>query len=137
MMKVLVDNNVVLDAIVSREPFREAAESLILKVGTNELNGCITASSTTDIFYILKKMSGTAKAKQSLFWLFSTFDILAVDEMLCRQALALPLNDFEDALLVACALRAGVDAIISRDQEFIKNCKLVSILTPGDFLKNF
>jgi predicted nucleic acid-binding protein len=54
-MKVLVDTNVVLDAIANREPFSNNAKKIINLILENKLEGFITANSTTDIYYIARK----------------------------------------------------------------------------------
>jgi hypothetical protein len=49
----------------------------------------------------------------------SAFEISTVDRQTLEQATALPGNDFEDNVQIACALIDGLDAIVTRN--------------PGDF----
>jgi len=134
-MRVLIDNNVVLDAIVSRAPWNEAAERIVLLVGDGELDGFITANSATDIFYVLKKMTSTAEAKEVMGRLFKVFQVAAVTGEDCERALALPMDDFEDALIAVCAENIAADYIVSRDADFLKAKSPMTVISPIDFLE--
>lgn len=52
-MKILVDTNIIIDALTSREPFREDAEQVFLLAANQIEDMYITASSATDIYYLL------------------------------------------------------------------------------------
>lgn len=52
-MKILVDTNIIIDALTSREPFREDAEQIFLLAANQIEDMYITASSATDIYYLL------------------------------------------------------------------------------------
>jgi len=135
-MKVLLDTNVLLDAIVNREPFYLDAQNVIDLILDNKLEGYITANSVTDIFYIAKKhlsQSDLRNTMRSLFAIFSIVDVLGTD---CRKALDFPLDDYEDALLVVCSSKTAIDYIITRDEEFLQKAKLsIPVISPVDFLQ--
>jgi len=61
-MKVLLDTNVVLDAIVNRKPFYHDAQKVIDLIHENKLEGYITANSVTDIYYIAKHCEKALKS---------------------------------------------------------------------------
>ena len=46
---------------------------------------------------------------------FAAFGLFIVDVSLLQQARALPGNDFEDNVQIACATNAGLDLIITRN----------------------
>ncbi len=49
--------------------------------------------------------------------------------------LALPMKDFEDALIAVCAKREGSDCIVSRDKDFLaSSASPVSVITPDALL---
>ena len=54
-MKILIDTNIIIDALTGREPFREAAEQIFLLAANQTADMYITASSATDIYYIVRK----------------------------------------------------------------------------------
>jgi predicted nucleic acid-binding protein len=118
-MKVLIDTNVVLDAIANREPFRIDAQKIFNLILDNKLEGYITANSITDIYYIARKYldkNNLRNTMRSLLKIFNILDVLSED---CHKALDFPLDDYEDGLLVVCGNRAGIDYIITRDEEFL------------------
>lgn len=51
----------------------------------------------------------------------------------CAIALNSPITDFEDAIQVVCAERAGIDYIITRDSTFLQQCAIA--ITPSAFIK--
>jgi predicted nucleic acid-binding protein len=135
-MKVLLDTNVVLDAIAKREPFYLDAQNVIDLILDNKLDGYITANSITDIFYIAKKhlsQNDLRSAMRSLFTIFSIVDVLGTD---CHKALDFPLDDYEDALLIVCGDKTAIDYIITRDKEFLQKAKpSIPVISPADFLR--
>lgn len=115
-MNVLVDTCVIIDALQSREPFSQDAEALFLAVANRRCTGCITASSITDIYYLTRKsLHSGAEAKRVLGILFSLFEILDTCGIDCRKALASDTADYEDAVMIESAARAGVDCIVTRN----------------------
>jgi predicted nucleic acid-binding protein len=132
----LLDTNVVLDAIVNREPFYHDVQNVIDLILDNKLEGYITANSVTDIYYIAKKHlnhNDLRNTMRSLFAIFIIVDVFGTD---CHNALDFPLDDFEDALLVVCSNRASMDYIITRDKEFLHNAKpSIPVISPSGFLR--
>ncbi len=53
-MKLLIDTNIVLDALMNREPWAKAAQGVILAIAEEKAEGYVTASSFTDIHYLLR-----------------------------------------------------------------------------------
>ena len=136
-MKILLDTNVVLDAIADRKPFNNDAKKIINLILDGKLEGYITANSTTDIYYIAKKYlnkNSLHKAMHSLFAVFSIINVLGAD---CHRALDFPLDDYEDALIIVCGDRAIIDCIITRDNDFLHSAKsAIPVISPVDFLQN-
>lgn len=134
-MKVVIDNNVIIDAVSSRQPFNQAAEKIVLLAGDEHFEGFITANSATDIYYVLKKISSSAQARAALSHLFNLFEVVSVSGEDCEKVLTLPMDDFEDALLAVCAKRIRADYIVSRDEVFLKADSGVPVISPADFLE--
>ncbi|MEG6566304.1 PIN domain-containing protein [Thermoanaerobacterium saccharolyticum] len=53
----------------------------------------------------------------------------------CKKALKLPMEDYEDVLLAACAKRRKMECIITRNIKDFVNSPVRAVL-PGDFLKS-
>jgi predicted nucleic acid-binding protein len=132
-MILVLDNNVVLDALLERKPFFDnAAQVLTSCAGENK--GYLTANSLTDIYYVLSKFLDAAAAKQTIRKLMELFEIISIDGIDCINALELLMNDFEDALIAVCAGKVGADYIISRDINFARAASPVQIISPFEFL---
>jgi predicted nucleic acid-binding protein len=114
-MKVLIDTNIVLDLILEREPFVEAAISLFEMVEIGKIQGYIAATTVTNIFYILRKAQGREPALQTISQLLISLEICLVDRSTIAEALNNNLKDFEDGIQLACAILNQLDAIVTRD----------------------
>ncbi len=115
MMRVLIDTNIILDLLLSREPFVEAAEALFGLIERSQLQGYIAATTITNIFYILNKSQGREVALQAISRITAGLEICPVDRFSIDQALASNLKDFEDGIQYACATLNQLDAIVTRD----------------------
>ena len=54
-LRILVDTNVLIDYLTTREPFEQYARKIIQLCRTEKIFGAIAAQSIADIFYILRK----------------------------------------------------------------------------------
>jgi predicted nucleic acid-binding protein len=114
-LRVLLDTNVVLDVLLRRSPWLTEAESIWQASQDGRLETCITASALIDIYYITRKLVGGTQARQVVRDCLDALTILPVDEAALEQAYETGTADLEDALQIACAARASLDAIITRD----------------------
>ena len=132
-MKTLVDTNIILDVLMQREP-HFAQSVAFLKLCGAGVTGWITASQTTDIFYLLRRGGKDSEAAlgivKSLTDNLKMIDVTAKD---VRAAFDLQMSDFEDALAAQCAKRARMDYIVTRNaKDFVHSP--VPAITPGEFL---
>ncbi len=136
-MRILIDTNVILDALTHRAPFYEAAEQIILLAAERKVFIFLTANSIIDIYYLLRKhLQNPIEAKKNLTKLFLLFNILDVTGNDCHQALESCISDYEDALMSVCAKRNKMDCIITRNIKDFKD-SLVQAILPIDFLESF
>ncbi len=136
-MNVLIDTNVILDAVAKRPPFNENAEKIFYLVAKENVTASITANSVTDIYYLIRKrLKNPEEAKLVLLKLFSLFQIIDVTRADCERALELKISDYEDALVVTCAERAKMDYIITRNMKDFSNPPVPST-TPENFITMF
>ena len=133
-MKIVIDNNIVLDALLGRRPFNEAAEQILLACADTH-KGCLSVNSLTDIFYVLRKSIGTSMAKAAVKKLMGLFEIISVNDEDCLNALSLPIDDFEDALVVVCAKKTEVDYIVTRDEKLLQVESPVLLISPEKLLE--
>jgi predicted nucleic acid-binding protein len=116
MRRVLFDTNILLDALLAREPFVANAAFLLATIESGQIIGFVTATTITDVHYLVGRQTKSAEiAMTAVTRLLALMEICAVDRGVLEQAIALDFQDFEDAVQVACALLLGLDAIVTRD----------------------
>ena len=129
-MKILVDTNVIIDALTGREPFKEAAEQIFMLAANQIEDMYITASSATDIYYLTRRHLHSAElAKNTISKLYELFYILDVTSNDCREALASEVKDYEDAVVTSCAQRNRMDYIVTRNIKDYEQSKVRALLT--------
>ena len=139
-MKVLLDTNIIVDVLQQREPWCEAGKKIFLTVATGEIQGCITVKQLADIhFFSRKQFKGEDHVDQKardivakLCALFELVDTLGTD---CVNAIAVPNNDYEDAILMTSAVRAGMDCIVTRNAGDFGGATL-PVLSPETLLES-
>lgn len=136
MKKVLLDSNIILDIAIERRDFYEKSKAVLTQIVNLHFAGYVTASSVTDIYYILKKSKGHEKSIEFLKGLFMFIDIAGVSKEVIQWALLDKMCDFEDAVQVACAKQNAVGIIITRNIVDFRNTGL-EIMSPEDFLTRF
>ncbi len=134
-MQALVDTNVIIDALTGREPFREAAEEIFMLAANQIGDLYITASSATDIYYLIRKhLHDTGQAKSAIAKLFELFYLLDSTAEDCREALLLDMKDYEDAVISCCAGRNQMEYIVTGNVKDYKQSKVQAVL-PDEFIK--
>ena len=134
-MKILVDTNVIIDALTGREPFRESSEQIFMLAANMIEDMYITASSVTDIYYLIRKhLHNTEQAKSTMSKLYQLFGILDVTAKDCQDALLSDMKDYEDAVISCCAKRNQMDYIVTSNIKDYEKSK-VNVLLSDDFIK--
>ena len=137
-MRATIDTNVIVDVLQKREPWFEAGSKIFIAIANRQITGCITAKQAADIhFFSRKQFKGQdnvdEKARQILSGLFSLFEVIDTLAVDCQDAIGINNNDYEDALMIASAQRAGVDCIVTRDSKHY--ClSSVKVYSPDQFL---
>lgn len=133
-MKVLIDTNVIIDVLTSREPWNKSAETIFIMAANHIMDMYITASSATDIYYLVKKhLHNADQTKQVMEKLYSLIGILTVSGVECIDALASPVCDYEDAVIERVSAKANINYIITRN---VKDYQpgTVKAISPDDFI---
>ena len=133
IVKVLLDINVVLDIFLARDPWLADSAAVVQAGLDRKAEASLSAASLPTIFYVVRRNASLAKAHAVIKECLDTFSIILVDRAALQMATTLPGSDFEDNLQIACAMEAGLDAIVTRNpRDFVDSPVLV--LTPADFL---
>lgn len=134
-MKLLIDTNVILDFLLNRPKLSEASSEIIKLTSEEDTIECVTASSITDIFYILnKELKNVSIAKHEISELLELITVLEVTNKDIQDAIHSDWDDFEDSVQYYVALNNSVDIIITRNRkDFLKS--VLPVYTPEEFLQ--
>jgi predicted nucleic acid-binding protein len=133
MKRVLLDTNVVLDFLLDRAPFAEAAAEVWEANRQGRIEIYVSAITPVNVFYIARKLKGVAEAQGIVKGILTECEVALIDAGVLHDALALPLKDYEDAVQQASATRGGLDAIVTRNPlDYAK--ALIPVYSPSEFL---
>ena len=117
-MKCMIDTNVILDVFLDQEPFSAASRAVLFLCEVKKIHGYISASSATDIFYIVRKRLGNPdKAYDALGHVLNIVKVLTVTNDDVNAAFLKKAKDFEDCLLATCARSNKCECIITRNKK--------------------
>ena len=133
MKEILVDLNIILDVLLDRDPFEKEAALLWSLVESEKLSAYISATSVTNLFYILHRMIGVKKAKSIIVDVLDVFQVAGVNQAVIVDAIHLPYSDFEDAVQESCARFSKLEAIITRNKKDFKRSN-IPVYTASEFL---
>lgn len=115
-MRVLLDTNVVLDAVLKRQKWLAETLSLLEAHEKGHMEAFLSANSITDVYYIVRRQTDKAVAKASVEWCLNIFTIAPVTGQTLKTAINLNGKDFEDNVQIACVNELGLDGIVTRDE---------------------
>lgn len=119
-MRLLIDTNVILDMIFKRKNC-DSSVRLFQKIREWEIEAYITASSVTDIFYIIRKEThDTNQAYTIMENIFKLVSILSVTENDIKAAFKEKWKDFEDCVQYMTGRNNQIDYIITVNEKDYK-----------------
>lgn len=133
-MKLMIDTNVILDVFIKRQPFYESSRKILEKCESKTVQGFVTASTVTDIFYLVRKAThSTETAYKCLGALFDIVKILPVTNDNVISAYTVKAHDFEDCLLAVCAKSNGCAYIVTRNEKDFEDFD-IPVISPDEVL---
>ena len=124
--RIVLDKETVLDmAIAARSRHKSAAE-LLDAIEKESIRASVCSSDLPFVYdELIDFMEGDAKLY--LEALVSAFDVLDVDEAVCKQALTVLEDDLSAAILQVCAEKVSADYIITSTPAAYKKCNIKAI----------
>jgi len=119
-LKILLDTNIVLDLLMDRMPFADAAAELFAKVEDGTIIGYVCGTTITTVYYLAAKAVGTPRAREEIKKLLTLFEVAPVNRHVLESALVADFSDFEDAVIHEAACHVGAEAIVTRNQKDFK-----------------
>jgi predicted nucleic acid-binding protein len=133
MIRVLLDTNVVLDALLERDPWVQEARAIWQAHLQLRIAAHFTATSLTDVFYVSRRLVGRPRAWLAVGACLDQLYIIPVGLPVLQAAARIGDGDFEDHLQVASALAANLDAIVTRDPAGFR-ASPIRVLTPAQLI---
>ena len=134
-MKIMCDTNVIIDVLLEREPFAENSCKVLSLCEEHRVDGFISASSVTDIYYLVRKHThSTDLAYKAVGKLLEIVKVCSVTNNDVLTAFQRKAKDFEDCLMAICAKSIRCDYIITRNKKDFEEFD-IPLLTPTEFLQ--
>lgn len=131
MRRLLLDVNVILDAILDRPPHATAAARLWSLAEAREIEALVPAHGITTLFHLLARARGPAAARRAVERIVAAFGMAAVDEAVVRRALALTWTDFEDSVCAGAAEASACEALLTRDPSGFPESPILGVSRPS------
>lgn len=134
-MGALVDTNVVLDALASREPRAKEARDLLFLAACGKLDLSLSGSTITDIYYLVNRYvtHDRRKSVEVVDTLMQSLTVVNVGMRECLFAAHSPIVDYEDAVVAEAAKSAGLEYIVTRNLDDYAQGEVPAI-SPHDYL---
>lgn len=136
MDNVLIDSDVILDALFDRQPYAEYSTAVLALCESKKINGFLTPVIFSNIYYLLRRSANHEKVIEKLKQLLRITDVLQMDRSVVENALNSDFKDFEDSLQHFSALNSGkIDLILTRNLKDYKTSNL-AVFTPETYLSS-
>lgn len=115
--------------------FSRKRKLFLLAAANSQFIGCVTAKSSTDIYYLTHRVTHDNKATRDvLAKLFSIFEILDTAGMDFRKAIPSQISNYEDAIMIETAMRTETDCIVTRNIRDYSKAE-IPVYTPSEFIQ--
>ncbi|SFB47656.1 PIN domain-containing protein [Algoriphagus aquimarinus] len=132
-----IDSDVILDALLDREPFAANARNIFKLVASREIEVFCSSIIVTNVFYLVKKQFNSNRAYSSIDKLLGYFKVLPVGELEIKNSIKSGFSDFEDGIQHQVALQnPAIKAIVTRNTKDYRLSTIV-VITPAELLALF
>jgi predicted nucleic acid-binding protein len=125
-VRLLLDINVLLDVLLDREPWSEAAATLLAVVESRAAEGFVAPHTLPTIYYVVWQARDRKLASAAVKDLLRILEIAPVTKADFQEALTLSVPDFEDAVQATAALRIGADYLVTRNEKDFRGAPVPS-----------
>ncbi len=133
-MKILLDNDVVLDYVLERQSFYVPAKEIFILNAKNDITVYVSGITPVNVFYTGRKLKGKDFTFKAVRRLLLLVEVCRMDKQVLQNAFSLNFTDYEDAVQCASALVENLDAIVTRNTTDYKNSP-VKVYSPTEFLQ--
>lgn len=141
--KVLLDDDILLDILLERDPFVEDSSKIWELIETKQVEGYVTLTTLNKIFDVGRDNGGFEIAWEAISEIRSVMKVCIIDDRILEIAHSYHLKDFEQSIQLACAKFFKLDYILTRKLEYIKSSQqklpdslqdFFSVVKPTSFL---
>jgi predicted nucleic acid-binding protein len=133
---VVIDTNVILDALLDRGAHAEPALAIMNLVEHDRLEGKLAGTTITTIHYLVQKTTTPKTTIKVIRDLLKLFQVVGIGHDLLQSALVRGFKDFEDGVIHEAAISCKAEVIITRNIKDFKKSD-IPVLTPKEFLANY
>lgn len=134
-MKVLIDTNIMIDALTNREGRSGFSATVIDLCAKQVIDGYVALHSISNMYYILRKQYSDAERRTILKRYNEILKVAEVGNDVVDTAINnTAISDYEDALQYACAETVGADYIVTRNIKDYGKAEIRAI-SPEELLK--
>jgi predicted nucleic acid-binding protein len=134
MIKLFIDSDIILDILLQRQHYFEAAADLYKLCGTEIHQAYTSVHSILNVHYVARKIHGERLSRQAIQSVTEVVKVVDENGSLIQQALLSDFPDFEDAVQYFAALSVGCDYIVTRNIKDYKH-SVIPVTTAEQFLK--
>lgn len=136
-MRIMIDTNILLDVLIHRNDFFEDSKAVLNLCENRAIQGFISASAMTDLFYIARKaLGGIEETYQVMNSVLNIVRVLTVTNDDVLHAFEARAKDFEDCLMATCAKSNHCDGIVTRNKKDFLDFG-VALFSPAELLARF
>ena len=136
-MKIMCDTNIFLDVLLEREPFADDSSKVLSLCEEHKLDGFVSASCITDIFYLVHKYThSTELAYKAVGKVLEIVKVCSVTNNDVLLAFQKKTKDFEDCLVATCAKSIHCDCIVTHNKKDFEGFD-IPLLEPSELLQQF
>lgn len=132
-MRALVDTNIFLDVLLSREGLADESQRVLDWFELNPGDGWVAWHTLANLYYVGWKTVGRSSALSAIDEVLGVFEVCPVGSPEARRARNLGMTDFEDALQASSALAVRAECIVTRNMRDYRRSP-VKALSPRAFL---
>ncbi len=131
-----MDTDVLMDVALGRADFGPESRAVVDWCEQTPGAAVIAWHTVSDLFYLICAARSDSFARSFIGDLIKVVTVTSGGTEGVRQALAMRMNDLEDALQVAAAIAGSADYIITRNTADYRG-SVIPTLTPREFLRRF
>jgi len=131
-----VDTDVLMDVALGRPDFGPDSRAVVDWCEQTPGTAVVAWHTVSNLFYLICASRSDSFARSFISDLIKVVTVTSGGTEGVRQALAIRMNDLEDALQVAAAISGSVDHIVTRNTTDYRG-SVIPALTPREFLRRF